>query len=279
MTGTSRTRLSRRTIIRTTGAGVGVGALTLASHHVARAQDSTPTAGGTPSAGGTSAALATTYPFTLPKLPYAYDALEPITSATTQKLHHDGLHGNYVKNLNAALQDVPDAQGFTLEELLQNVAAVPTDDFTDGEGVTKPRQDVVLSNAGGHYNHSVWWDSMSPDGGGEPTGTLANAITSAFGDFDSFKTAMKLGALGNTGSGWTWLLADQAGALSVFVTTDQNNPLASGNGYPVFGIDNWEHSYLLDYTAASGRGDWINAFWKIVDWSFIGPRYDAFIGS
>lgn len=119
---------------------------------------------------------------------------------------------------------------------------------------------------------------MSPNGGAKPTGALADAIAKAFGDVATFKQAMKLGALGNEGSGWTWLLSAPDGTLSL-TTTDQNNPLVSGAGYPVFGIDNWEHSYLLDYTSAAGRGDWLDAWWRIANWTFIGGRYDAFIGS
>lgn len=279
MTDLTRLALSRRTAFRLGAAGAGAGALAIGSGRFgARAQDGTPTAEGTPAAGGTSAALTQTYPFELLDLPYAEDALEPVTSATTQDLHHDGLHANYVAELNGALGDVPDAQGFTLEDLLLNLAVVPTDEITALNGITRSRQALVRTNAGGHYNHSVWWDSMSPDGGGEPTGALADAIDAAFGTLDTLKESMRLGALGNTGSGWTWLVSDAAGALSIVTTPDQDNPLITGEGYPVFGLDNWEHAYLLDYTSASGRSDWIKAFWDIANWDYISGRYDAFLG-
>ncbi len=270
--------LSRRGAVQL--GGVGAAALAIGSDRfAARAQDATPGAGGTPAAGGSASdAILQVYPYELPDLPYAADALEPVTSATTQDLHHDGLHANYVAEVNAALGDQPDLQGFTLEDLLLNLGAVPTDEITALNGVVKPRNVLVQTNAGGHYNHSIWWDAMSPDGGGEPSGALADAIDTAFGTFDTFKEAMRLGALGNTGSGWTWLISDTAGALSITTTPDQDNPLITGEGYPVFGIDNWEHAYLLDYTSATGRGAYIDAWWDIANWAFIGGRYDAFLG-
>ena len=274
-----QTRLSRRSAIQLGGIGAGATALAIGSNrYAARAQDATPSAGGTPGAGGSSAATLQSYPYELPDLPYANDALEPVTSATTQDLHHDGLHANYVAELNAALVDVPDAQGFTLEDLLVNLAVVPEDEITALNMVVNSRRALVQTNAGGHYNHSLWWNFMSPDGGGEPTGALADAIDTAFGTFDTFKKSMRLGALGNTGSGWTWLISDTAGALTLTTTPDQDNPLITGEGYPVFGLDNWEHSYLLDYTSASGRGEWIDAFWDIANWDAIGARYDAYLG-
>ena len=281
MTGLRMTPLSRRNAVQLGSVGVGAAALAIGSNRFsARAQVGTPSAGGTPAAGGSASdAILQVFPYELPDLPYANDALEPVTSATTQDLHHDGLHANYVAELNAALGDQPDLQGFTLEDLLLNLGAVPTDEITALNGVVKARNLLVQTNAGGHYNHSIWWDSMSPDGGGEPSGALADAIDAGFGTFDTFKESMRLGALGNTGSGWTWLIADAAGALSITTTPDQDNPIITGEGYPVFGIDNWEHSYLLDYTSASGRGEWIKAWWDIANWEFIGGRYDAFLGA
>ncbi|HEV2529456.1 MAG TPA: superoxide dismutase [Thermomicrobiales bacterium] len=276
---TDTTRITRRNAIQFGAAGAGAAALALGANRFgASAQDGTPAADGTPvTEGGTDASLQT-YPFELPELPYALDALEPVTSATTQELHHDGLHANYVTGLNAQLEDVPDAQGLTLEDLILNLDVVPEDEFEASNGVVKPRRALVRTNAGGHYNHSLWWDWLSPDGGGEPGGALSEAITTAFGDFATFQQAMKLGALGNTGSGWTWLVSDTAGALSLVVTPDQDNPLITGEGYPVFGIDNWEHSYLLDYTTASGRGEWIDALWDVVNWESVSGRYDAYLG-
>ena len=280
MTRVSNHSLSRRTAVQLGGVGAGAAALAIGSNRFsARAQDATPAAGGTPNASGsTSDAISQVFPFELLDLPYADDALEPVTSATTQDLHHNGLHANYVAELNAALGDLPDAQGFTLEDLLLNLAVVPADEITALNGVVKARNALVKTNAGGHYNHSIWWDSMSPDGGGEPTGALADAIDTAFGTFDTFKKSMRLGALGNTGSGWTWLISDTAGALSITTTPDQDNPLTTGEGYPIFGIDNWEHAYLLDYTSAKGRGEYIDAWCDIANWAFIGGRYDAFLG-
>ena len=279
MPGISNTSITRRNAVQLGSVGVGAAALAIGSNRfAARAQDATPAAG-TPGASGLSSdAILAVYPYALPDLPYAYDALEPVTSSTTQELHHDGLHANYVTTLNAALEAVPDAQGFTLEDLILNLAVVPEDDFTAANGVVKSRRAVVRTNAGGHYNHSVWWDSMSADGGGEPSGALADAITAAFGDFATLQESIKLGALGNTGSGWTWLISDTAGALSVTATPAQDNPLITGEGYPVFGIDNWEHAYLLDYTTATGRGEYVDAWWDIANWDFIGARYDAFLG-
>jgi superoxide dismutase, Fe-Mn family len=279
MTRTDSIHLSRRGAVQLGAAGVGAAALAIGGGRFsARAQDSTPT-GGTPDAGGsTSAALQQTYPYELPDLPYDSGALAPTTTAETTELHHDGLHANYVAELNAALGDQPDLQGFTLEDLLLNLASVPTDEITALNGITRSRQALVQTNAGGHYNHSLWWDFQSPDGGGEPDGALAEAIDAAFGTLDTLKDTMRLAALGNTGSGWTWLVADTAGALTVITTPDQDNPIITGEGYPVFGIDNWEHSYLLDYTSASGRGEWINAFWDIVNWPFVTERYASFLG-
>lgn len=274
-----QTRLTRRGAVQLGSVGIGATALAIGSNrYAARAQDATPSAGSTPAGEGSSAAILQGFPYELPDLPYANDALEPVTSSTTQDLHHDGLHANYVAELNAALGDVPNAQGFTLEDLLVNLAVVPEDEITALNMVVKPRRGLVQTNAGGHYNHSVWWDTMSPDGGGEPSGALVDAIDTAFGTFDTFKTAMRLGALGNTGSGWTWLVSDTAGALTITVTPDQDNPLITGEGYPVFGIDNWEHSYILDYTEASGRGEWIDAWWDIANWDFIAGRYEAYLG-
>jgi len=280
MTGLRTTSLSRRSAVQLGSVGVGAAALAIGSNRfTAKAQDATPAAGATPAVGGSASdAILQAYPYELPDLPYAEDALEPVTSATTQDLHHDGLHANYVAELNAALGDQPDLQGFALEDLLLNLGAVPTDEIKALNGVVKPRNVLVQTNAGGHYNHSIWWDSMSPDGGGEPTGALADAINAAFGTFDTFKESMRLGALGNTGSGWTWLVSDTAGALTITTTPDQDNPIITGEGYPVFGIDNWEHSYLLDYTSATGRGEFIDAWWDIANWDFIGSRYDAFLG-
>ncbi len=279
MTSFSKMPLSRRNAVQLGGVGVGAAALAIGSNRFAtRAQDATPAAGTPGASGFSSDAIRAVYPYALPDLPYAYDALEPVTSATTQELHHDGLHANYVTTVNAALENVPDAHGFTLEDLILNLAVVPEDDFTAANGVTKPRRAVVRTNAGGHYNHSIWWDSMSADGGGEPTGALAEAITTAFGDFAAMQEAIKLGALGNTGSGWTWLISDDTGALTVTATPAQDNPLMTGEGYPVFGIDNWEHAYLLDYTSASGRGEYVDAWWDIANWEFIGGRYDTLLG-
>ena len=276
---TDMMRISRRHAVQRGAAGAGAAALAIGgSRFTARAQDGTPTTDGTPAALDTTDASLQTYPFTLPDLPYATDALEPVTSAQTQELHHDGLHANYVSGLNAQLEDVPDAQDLTLEDLLLSLDVVPEDDFEASNGVVKSRRALVRTNAGGHFNHSLWWDWLSPDGGGEPDGELSDAITTAFGDFATLQEAMKLGALGNTGSGWTWLVADTDGALSLVVTPDQDNPLITGEGYPVFGIDNWEHSYLLDYPTAPGRGEWIEALWDVVNWSNVSDRYDAYLG-
>ena len=198
-------------------------------------------------------------PFTLPALPYAYDALEPHIDARTMQIHHDAHHGTYVKNLNGAIEKHPELDGKTLEELLGDLASVPDDVRT-----------VVRNNGGGHYNHSLFWTIMSRDGGGEPSGDLADAIYDAFGDFASFKDTLSKAAIGQFGSGWGWLYLS-GGKLAVRGFPNQDNPLMEG-GVPIMGVDVWEHAYYLKYQ--NKRPDYVAAWWNVADWEAIEERYE-----
>jgi Fe-Mn family superoxide dismutase len=268
--------ISRRTALHLAGAGsaaalaAGIVRPGLAGGPGTIGQ-ATPDADGTPEALGTPSATLQSGTFSLPSLPYATDALAPTISDETMALHHGVLHNNYVTNLNRAVAGVPDLADLTLEELQTSLALVPNDEIEGSEGEVVPRPELFLLSAGGHYNHSLFWEIMSPDGGGEPTGDVGDAITAAFGDFATLQEAMRLAAIGNPGSGWVWLASDPAGALSVVTTRDQNNPLTDELGYPVLGIDHWEHAYLFDYEAA--RGDYIDAWWDVANWERINERY------
>lgn len=196
----------------------------------------------------------------LPSLNYAYDALEPHIDARTMEIHHSKHHGGYVSKLNAAIEGT-DSENASLEDLMKNVSNL-------GAG--------VRNNGGGHYNHSLFWSIMSPNGGGEPTGALADAISAEFGSFEAFKDSFANAAATRFGSGWAWLCVDASGKLCVCSTPNQDNPLmdvAECPGTPLMGLDVWEHAYYLNYQ--NRRPDYINAFFNVVDWNKVGENYDA----
>lgn len=204
--------------------------------------------------------------FTLPELPYAYDALEPHVDAQTMQIHHGKHHAGYVGKLNEALEKAPSHQGKGLEELLGDIAGVP-----------EAARGGVRNSGGGHYNHSLFWKVMSPNGGGAPTGDLAAAIDSAFGGFDAFKDEFAAAAATRFGSGWAWLCVDSDGSLFVTSTPNQDNPLMTGlvdkTGTPILGLDVWEHAYYLHYQ--NRRPDYIGAFWNVVNWDQVAANYAA----
>ena len=195
--------------------------------------------------------------FTLPALPYAYDALEPHIDARTMEIHHTKHHQAYVNNLNAAIEKAPELQGKSLDDLMRSVNSVP-------EAV----RTAVRNNGGGHWNHSVFWELMAPGKGGEPTGGLADAIKQAFGDFSKFKEQFTAAATGRFGSGWAWLVND-GGKLSITSTPNQDNPLMDGKR-GILGLDVWEHAYYLKYQ--NRRPDYIDAWWNVVNWTEVNKR-------
>ena len=198
--------------------------------------------------------------FTLPPLPYSFDALEPYIDAKTMEIHHDKHHNAYVTNLNKALESAPDLAKLSIEELCASLAKVP-------EGV----RTAVRNNGGGHLNHSLFWKLMKKGGGGEPSGDLAGAISSAFGSFADFKTKFAAAGTGRFGSGWAWLLVRE-GKLAIESTANQDNPVMDG-GKPVLGLDVWEHAYYLKYQ--NRRPDYIEAWWSTVNWSQAADNFAA----
>ena len=196
--------------------------------------------------------------FTLPALPYAYDALEPHIDARTMEIHHTKHHQAYVNNLNAAIEKAPELQGKSLDDLMRSVNSVP-------EAV----RTAVRNNGGGHWNHSVFWELMAPGKGGEPTGGLADAIKQAFGDFSKFKEQFTAAATGRFGSGWAWLVND-GGKLSITSTPNQDNPLMDGKR-GILGLDVWEHAYYLKYQ--NRRPEYITAWWNVVNWNAVASRF------
>ena len=191
--------------------------------------------------------------FTLPALPYAHDALEPHIDKATMEIHHGKHHNAYVTNLNKALESAPELAGKSLDELLaNNLSIVP-------EGIRGP----VRNNGGGHANHSMFWELMSANGGGAPSGDLAAAIDAAFGSFDSFKEKFAAGGVGRFGSGWVWLVKNSDGSVAITSTPNQDTPVMDGKKV-VLGLDVWEHSYYLKYQ--NRRPDYIAAWWNVVNW-------------
>ncbi len=199
--------------------------------------------------------------YQLPDLPYPFDALEPHIDAMTMEIHHDRHHAGYVKNVNAALEGYPDLAAKSVEDLLREINSVPESIRT-----------AVRNHGGGHANHSLFWQIMSPDGGGEPSGALATAINSAFGGFEAFRDQFSKAALGRFGSGWAWLVVDSGGGLSVLSTANQDSPLMDGLT-PILGIDVWEHAYYLKYQ--NRRGDYVKAWWNVVNWPEVARRLEA----
>ena len=198
-------------------------------------------------------------PFTLPPLPYPTNALEPHIDAQTMEIHHGKHHAAYVNNLNAALEKAPELQNKSLDDLLKNLNAVP-------EAV----RTAVRNNAGGHWNHSMFWQIMSPNGGGAPTGKLADAINSSFGSVDKLKEQFNAAGGARFGSGWAWLIND-GGKLSIVSTPNQDNPLMDGKPAPILGLDVWEHAYYLKYQ--NRRPDYMKAWWNVVNWAEVAKRF------
>ena len=199
--------------------------------------------------------------FELPDLPYSFDALAPHIDAKTMEIHHDKHHGGYVKKLNAAVEGSPHAD-MSIEDLMKEVGS------STAAG--------VRNNGGGHYNHSLFWKVLSPDGGGQPSGELASAIDSAFGSYDAFKEKFADAAGTRFGSGWAWLIVDDSGSLKITSTPNQDNPLmdvAETKGTPILGLDVWEHAYYLNYQ--NKRPEYVSAFWNVVNWDQVNKNYEA----
>lgn len=196
--------------------------------------------------------------YTLPDLPYAYDALEPYIDEETMHLHHDKHHNTYVTNLNAAIEKHPELGEKTVEELLADFSSVPED-----------IQTAVRNNGGGHANHTFFWEILGPNAGGEPTGAIKEAIEETFRSFEDFKEEFKTAATGRFGSGWAWLVVKD-GKLAITSTANQDSPLMDGQT-PVLGLDVWEHAYYLKYKNV--RPDYINAFWSVVNWDKVNEYF------
>jgi Fe-Mn family superoxide dismutase len=197
--------------------------------------------------------------YEVPPLPYDYAALEPHIDEATMRVHHDKHHQAYVDKANAALEGTEWADR-TVDEVLQNLEALPED-----------KRMAVRNNGGGHYNHSLFWQWMSPDGGGEPDGALGAAIEAAFGSFADFQAKLKDAGVNRFGSGWSWLVHDGSG-LAVVSTPNQDSPISSGQ-MPLLGVDVWEHAYYLKYQ--NKRPDYIDAWWNVVDWATVAERFAA----
>ena len=197
--------------------------------------------------------------FEVPPLPYAYDALEPHIDEQTMHLHHDKHHQTYVTNLNAAIEKHPELAGKSPEELIKDLSSIPED-----------IKAAVRNNGGGHVNHTMFWEIMGP-GGGEPTGALAEAITSTFGSLDALKAAVNDAGVKRFGSGWTWLVKTADGKLAVVSTANQDNPMSEGH-FPILGNDVWEHAYYLKYQ--NKRPDYLAAWWNTVNWEAVGKRFE-----
>ncbi len=210
------------------------------------------------SVSGVKVALAA--PYTLPPLPYGYNALEPYIDTATMKLHHDKHHGGYVTKLNGAIEKHPELKGKPLEDLLQNLSQVPED-------VRK----AVQNNGGGHYNHTLYWSLMGPNQGGLPKGPLAEDINKKFGSFEQFKQAFESAGASRFGSGWVWLVKTKTGGLEIVTTPNQDPPFA--DGYPIMGNDVWEHAYYLKYQ--NRRAEYLKAWWNVVNWPAVAKRYAA----
>jgi Fe-Mn family superoxide dismutase len=195
--------------------------------------------------------------YSVPPLPYAYDALEPSIDKLTMEIHHDKHHQAYVDKVNAALDGTPLADR-AIEDVLKDLGQVPED-----------KRGAVRNNGGGHYNHTLFWESMGPDGGGSPDGALAQAIDSAFGSFADFQAKLKETGINQFGSGWSWLVKDGSG-LAVVGSPNQDNPISNGKT-PLLGVDVWEHAYYLKYQ--NRRPDYLDAWWNTVSWAKVAERF------
>jgi superoxide dismutase, Fe-Mn family len=200
-------------------------------------------------------------PFEVPPLPYAYDALEPHIDKETMTIHHDKHHAAYVTNLNAAIEKHPELAGRSAENLLKSLDSVP-------EAI----RTAVRNNGGGHVNHSMFWKIMKPGAGGAPKGALADAITKAFGDFESFKKQFNEAGTKQFGSGWVWLVRGSDRGLKIVSTPNQDNPISQGS-HIVLGNDVWEHAYYLKHQ--NRRADYLSVWWNVVDWEVVGQRFDS----
>jgi Fe-Mn family superoxide dismutase len=238
--------LNRRHFLGLLGAGTGAIAAEIYVPRLAWAAESTekPT---TPAA------------FTLPPLPYAYNALEPHIDERTMQFHHDKHHAAYVKGLNAVVEKYPQLKGKTAQELLLSLNSLPEDVRTS-----------VRNNGGGHINHTMFWEIMGPKAGGEPVGELASAIQKTFGSFDAFKKQFNEAGTKRFGSGWAWLVRTKDGKLQITSTANQDNPIMEGL-YPIMGNDVWEHAYYLLYQ--NRRADYLQAWWNVVNWKAMNDRY------
>lgn len=201
-------------------------------------------------------------PFELPPLPFAKDALEPHLDALTMEFHYGKHHATYVANLNKAVAGHPQVEATPIEELIKHLDRVPESIRT-----------AVRNQGGGHYNHVLYWSWLGPQAGGAPTGALAEAIQKAFGTFEAFKEKFEAAGLGRFGSGWAWLVVTPARQLAVVSTPNQDNPLSDGTGTPILVCDVWEHAYYLKYQ--NRRGEFLKAFWNVVDWAKVQRSYEA----
>ncbi|MCS7197446.1 MAG: superoxide dismutase [Candidatus Bipolaricaulota bacterium] len=201
-------------------------------------------------------------PFSLPQLPYPYDALEPHIDALTMYIHHTKHHAGYVNNLNKALESAPELANKSLEELLANNCAI----------VPEKIRTAVRNHGGGHVNHSFFWEIMGPKAGGQPIGKIAEAINQTFGSFEKFKELFTQAALDRFGSGWAWLVLTPERRLEVYSTPNQDSPLMEGK-IPILGIDVWEHAYYLRYQ--NRRADYVQAWWNVVNWAAVEKRFTS----
>jgi Fe-Mn family superoxide dismutase len=199
--------------------------------------------------------------FTVPPLPYAFDALEPYIDKQTMEIHHDKHHGAYVTNLNKALESAPELQNKTVEELLANNCAIVPENI----------RTAVRNNGGGHINHTMFWQIMAPKAGGNPSGNVAQAINSTFGSFDQFKEKLNAAGVGRFGSGWAWLVK-AGGKVDIISTANQDSPVMEGK-FPVMGVDVWEHAYYLKYQ--NRRPEYLAAWWNVVNWPEIEKRFNS----
>ncbi|HST05873.1 MAG TPA: superoxide dismutase [Chloroflexia bacterium] len=199
--------------------------------------------------------------FEVPPLPYGYDALEPYIDEETMHLHHDKHHAAYVNNLNNALANYPDLQSKSAEDLIKNLNSLP-------EAI----RTAVRNNGGGHVNHTMFWQIMGPNGGGDPQGALAEEIVNTFGSLDGLKTAFNDAGAKRFGSGWAWLVRASSGELKVVSSANQDNPMSDGD-FPIMGNDVWEHAYYLKYQ--NRRPDYLAAWWNVINWDEVTRRYEA----